>query len=498
MTAESRPSATLEVGAADTIWRLLQAIWAAAAGNAAALERVRIIGSGSLPSAFAVSDLAAASVSAAGLALSELTSRLGRPAPSVTVDRRLASLWFGFSIRPDGWAQPAPWDALAGDYRTRDGWIKLHTNAPHHRAAALATLKAEADREAVERAVGTWRAEDLESAIVAAGGCAAKLRSAEEWREHPQGRSLASEPLIDRLTLDTGPGPVLQGTAARPLAGLRVLDLTRVLAGPVATRFLAGYGAEVLRIDPPDWDEPSLAPEVMIGKRGARLDLRTRDGRSRLLDLLSGADVLVHGYRPDALEQLGLGLAVRRATRPGLVEATLDAYGWSGPWAGRRGFDSLVQMSSGIAHTGMMAAGADRPVSLPVQALDQATGYILATTVLLGLCDRLDSGRGVLARSALARTADLLLTAAASPPSPEPAIVIADEDWSSEVETTAWGPARRLKSPLVVEGAPMGWDHPAQALGSGRPEWPGPGETRERRNPPPPAGPQARRSDSTG
>ncbi len=473
MTAESKPCATLATGAADTTGRLLQAIWSAAGGDAAALERVRIVGSGILPSAFAVSDLAAASISAAGLALSELTSRLGRPAPSVTVDRRLASLWFGFSIRPDGWAPPPPWDAIAGDYRTRDGWIKLHTNAPRHRASALAALGVQADRDAVEKAVATWRAEDLESAIVAAGGCAAKLRSEAEWREHPQGRSLKSEPLIDRLILDTGPELVLQRTAARPLAGLRVLDLTRVLAGPVATRFLAGYGAQVLRIDPPDWDEPSLAPEVMIGKRGARLDLRTRDGRSRLLDILGGADVLVHGYRPDALAQLGLGLEARRATRPGLVEATLDAYGWSGPWAGRRGFDSLVQMSSGIAHTGMMAAGADRPVSLPVQALDQATGYILATTVLLGLCDRLDTGRGLLARSALARTADLLLTTRAPSSNAESSILIADHDWSSEVETTAWGPARRLRPPLVVDGAPMGWDQPAQSLGSGRPEWVG-------------------------
>lgn len=458
-------------GSEDRSWSLLKAIWAAAGGADAALDRVRIVGTGSLSSAFAVSDLAAASVSAAGLAVSELMSRLEIPAPSLTVDRRLASLWFGFSIKPDGWSSPPPWDALAGDYRTRDGWIKLHTNAPHHRAAALRALGVEAGRDAVERAVRGWIAEDLESAVVEAGGCAAKLRSAEEWRNHSQGRSLASEPLIDRMPLDQGPVLKLQGSRARPLAGLRILDLTRILAGPVATRFLAGYGAEVLRIDPPAWDEESLAPEVMIGKRGARLDLRSHEGRSHLIELLTGADVLVHGYRPDALEAMGLGLEVRRAARPGLVEATLDAYGWTGPWAGRRGFDSLVQMSSGIAHGGMIAAGADRPVSLPVQALDQATGYILATTVLLGLCDRHDTGRGVLARSALARTADLLLTAPTPQPNPAPITTATEDDWSNEAETTGWGPARRLRPPLAVDGALLAWRHPAQPLGSSSPEW---------------------------
>ena len=173
--------------------------------------------------------------------------------PSVEVDRRLASLWFASSLRPEGWRVPPAWDAVAGDYPTRDGWIRLHTNAPHHRAVALKILKvleASPKRAAVAASVAGWRALDLEHAIVEAGGCAAEMHSLEEWAVHPQGRALAAEPLVHMRETDAGPSPAWSVSRTRPLEGVRVLDLTRILAGPVATRFLAGFGAEVLRIDP--------------------------------------------------------------------------------------------------------------------------------------------------------------------------------------------------------------------------------------------------------
>ena len=189
---------------------------------------------------------------------------------------------------------------------------------------------------------------------------------------------------------------------ARPLAGVRVLDLTRILAGLIATRFLAGFGAEVLRIDPPNWDEPTIAPEVTLGKRCARLDLSGAGGRERWLALLSQADVVIHGYRPDALERLGLGVETRRRARPGLIDVSLDAYGWTGPWAGRRGFDSLVQMSSGIAEEGMRRASAEIPTPLPAQALGHATGYLMAAAAVRGLSASRASGEGSLVRVSLA------------------------------------------------------------------------------------------------
>ncbi len=261
-------------------------IWAALEGAQDALHRLEMRGQGALASVFPVSDLAAASLGVAGLAISELVAQCGAAAPQVVVDRRLASLWFGSSLHPLGWEMPALWDAVAGDYRTADGWIRLHTNAPHHRAAALAVLDAPADREAVATAVRRWTAHELESAVVAQGGCAAAMRGLAAWAAHPQGQAVQQEPLLawqahpqpgQPFSFSTG---AWQPSAQRPLKGLRVLDLTRILAGPAATRWLAGHGAEVLRIDPPGWEEPGTVPEVTLGKRCARLDLRAPQDRA--------------------------------------------------------------------------------------------------------------------------------------------------------------------------------------------------------------------------
>ena len=436
------------------------------------LPDVALSDGGSLPSVFAVSDLAQGSVAAAGAACAALIGADGGVAPDVTVDRDLASAWFGFSIRPDGWELASAWDPVAGDYATTDGWVKLHTNAPHHRAAALTVLGVPGHRDAVARAVAGWTSEELESAVVVAGGAAAALRTTAEWDAHPQGRVVAGEPLVHRVPTSDAPSPTAPAHQPdRPLDGVRVLDLTRVLAGPVATRLLAGWGADVLRIDPPGWDEPGVVPEGHLGKRCARLDLTMPEGRDRFLELLAGADVLVHGYRSDALEGLGLGADLRADVRPGLVDVSLDAYGWSGPWVTRRGFDSLVQMSSGIARAGMDAAGADRPVPLPVQALDHATGYLLAACALTGLAQRRSEGTGSRWRTSLARMARLLVDGGTVDGPDGRGIDPAPPTPGAPVERTPWGDARRLPAPVEVDGAPLCWSRPAGHLGSSAPGW---------------------------
>jgi crotonobetainyl-CoA:carnitine CoA-transferase CaiB-like acyl-CoA transferase len=207
-----------------------------------------------------------------------------------------------------------------------------------------------------------------------------------------------------------------------------------------------------------------------LGKRCARLDLRQAGDRRVFEELLNSADVFVHGYRPDALARIGLDAAARRRIRPGLVDVCLDAYGWSGPWRERRGFDSLVQMSSGIAAEGMRRYRADRPKPLPVQAVDHATGYIMAAGAVRGLTRRLTRGVGSGTRTSLARTA-ALLTVAPMPDRNEELTAAADADFDAAIEHTSWGPARRLKPPVMVEGAAMRWDHPASELGSSSPEW---------------------------
>jgi hypothetical protein len=408
---------------------------------------VRIEGPVTLDSAFAVSEFAAASTAVAGLAASRLIGG------EVVVDRPLASRWFEptvVSVPVEG----EVWDAIAGDYETADyGWIRLHTNAPRHREAALRVLGTEPEKDAVAAAVATWRARDLESAIVEAGGCAAEMRSFSEWMRHPQGVALKSEPLIGRVIGSAGGG--------RGIRGAKVLDLTRIIAGPAATRLLAGLGADVLRIDPPEWSEPLLETQMTLGKRAARLDARADPGG--LADLIRQSDVVVHGYRPGALE--GLGFGDLDAMRPGIVEVAIDAYGWTGPWAGRRGFDSLVQMSSGIAEEGMRWFGRDRPTPLPVQALDFATGMLAAAAALEGIAVRRETGHGSRARLSLARTSlELAGIGRGEEPTAAPL-------FGATLMHTPWGAGELVESPVTIDGSPLSWASPPRPLGSDEPRW---------------------------
>ncbi|EHK72022.1 CoA transferase [Pseudomonas psychrotolerans L19] len=460
----TRPSSTTV-----TFQSLLGELVTALGLPAARISDVQVLGSDSLVSCFPVSDLATAAIGVAGLASADLLAERGSVVP-VQVDRHLAAAWFKTTLRPLGWELPAVWDPITGDYRTRDGWLRLHANAPHHRERALAVLGCANSRDAVGQAMAGWSGEALETALVAAGGCAARLRTQAQWQAHPQGQAVRAEPLIAQewtaadITGNWRPDP------QRPLRGIRVLDLTRILAGPIATRLLAGLGAEVLRIDPPAWDEPAQAPEVTLGKRCARLDLRRPADRQRFESLLAEADVLVHGYRADALERLGYGAAARRALNTGLIDISLCAYGWSGPWSLRRGYDSLVQMSCGVAAAGSAWQGVEAPVPLPVQALDHATGYLMAAAALRGLALRQREGRALTARLSLARTAWLLTErpGACSGPAfggPE------EGDYGKTQELTAWGPALRLRAPLRIGGVELQWQRPATRLGSATADW---------------------------
>ena len=450
---------------------MLSSAWSTLGGDPATLDAAVFVEEGALPALFPVTDLASATMAAAGLAISELRNLVTSASPAtVIVDRRLASMWFHWSQRPIGWMPPAPWDPIAGDYPASDGWIRLHTNALHHRKAAERILGEHQDKAGMAKAVSPWKKAELEQAIVEVGGCAAEMRSLESWADHPQGIAVASEPLVHRQSMQDESRSAWRLSATRPLHGLRVLDLTRVLAGPAATRFLAAYGADVLRIDPPTWDEPGLVTDLTLGKRCAQLDLHKQDDRAIFETLLSTADILVHGYRPDALERLGFGVEARRRLAPGLIDVCLDAYGWTGPWAGRRGFDSLVQMSTGIADAGMQASGADKPKPLPVQALDHGTGYLMAAAAVRGITERLKTGRGTQARLSLARTARFLLDHA----TPNDTTALAAEtpaDLDPWREHTTWGEARRLRWPVAMDGCETKWNYAASPLGSSSAKW---------------------------
>jgi crotonobetainyl-CoA:carnitine CoA-transferase CaiB-like acyl-CoA transferase len=451
-------------------------LWALLDGDPALLDRLSVSGPERvLPSVYDVTGFAAGAVAVATLAAAELlAARRGGDVAPVAVERRAASAAFVAErrFRPDGWPRPDVRDPVTRDYPTADGWIRLHTNYRAHRAAALRGLGLPPDddptapRDDVAPAVAGWPGDDLEERVVAEGGCAAVQRSPAAWSVHPHGAATGGDPALERVPAPAGGAPL--APADRPLAGVRVLDLTRVIAGPVATRFLAAHGAEVLRIDPPGFEEvPGLVPEGTAGKRTAFLDLRSPGGAARLTELLGRAEVLVHGLRPGALATLGFDAAAVRAANPALVVAALDAYGWRGPWAGRRGFDSLVQMSCGITAAGAAAAGADRPVPLPAQALDHGTGYLLAAAVCRALAERQRTGAGADVRASLLGTARLL-QARPDPDGPAaPSTTWADED--TEPRPTAWGPAHAVPVPGTIDGSPSRLDVEPGPLGRHEP-----------------------------
>jgi len=427
----------------------------------------------------AVEDVAVSSVMVALAAAAELLAERNgtRPRP-VRFDARHASMSFLSEslVAPQGWRMPPVWDPIAGDYSTADGWIRLHTNYPHHRAAALSALALTDEdglsAETVAGRVRTWITDDLEAAVVAAQGVAGGQRTMDQWHAHPAGSAVEGEPLLAHIRHDAADsGTTVLPPATRPFEGIRVLDLTRVLAGPTATGFMAAWGAEVLRIDPPGFEEaPAIVPITTSGKQTTSIDLADPAGRQVFLRLLAEADVVVHGYRGGALAGIGLDPAEWPSIRPGIVVAGLTAYGWSGPWCQRRGFDSIVQHSSGITRLGQDAMGAERPVPLPCQALDHGCGWLLAAGVARALTERCRTGRGDEMQTSLARFAHLLTSLPQSGDLDRPAPAFADAEPFTASASTPSGPLRRLTWPGSIDGIQplLG---PASTIGSSAPAW---------------------------
>ncbi|MFF4650651.1 CoA transferase [Streptomyces sp. NPDC001380] len=477
---------------------MLGEAWTLLGGDPAAPHRVRWTGpEGLLPARLPLAALAGAAVGAAALAAAELAAlRTGAAAvtPAVTVDAAAVATAFAGErhLRRDGEPWRA-WAPLSRFWPAADGWVRTHANYPHHRERLLAALgvpgSAADPAAAVAAAVAGRPAEETARLVTDAGGLAVAVRTPQEWAAHPQGAAAAALPL---LTLErTGAAPAARpgppaaadgplpsgGGPLLPAAGLRVLDLTRVIAGPVGTRTLGLLGADVLRIDSPRLPEiPEQHLETGFGKRSALLDLDRRADRDRFEELLGGADAVVIGYRPGALDRHGLSPEALLERRPGLTVATVDAWGPVGPWAGRRGFDSLVQAASGIAH--LHAAADGTPGALPVQGLDHATGYLLAAAVLRARADAAADGGGRVVRLSLARTAAWLLRQPRPEPSsgPAPAASAADAaeaaaaPYLAEADTPM-GRVRHALPPVHLDGGPRDWRRPVGPWGADPAAW---------------------------
>jgi hypothetical protein len=420
-----------------------------------------------LPSVYDVTGFAASCVGVAGLAAARLKSLrsggrqgpLGLPRVDVDILDACAAFQSETLLVPQGWDLPSLWDPLAGNYLAAGRWIRLHTNYAHHRRAALDALGlsvadgATCERSAVENAVRSWDADALEAAVVSRGGAAARMYDESEWLKGSAGDSLRAEkPLV------WGEFPSARASFGSltpsdlPLTGIRVLDLTRVIAGPDCTRFLASLGATVLRVDPPGFEEvPTLIIDTTVGKRCASLNLRDPADKLLFEELLQEAHVLVTGYRRGALESLGFPLQALRKLNPALIVARLNAYGFSSPWGGRRGFDSLVQMSVGIASAGAKAFGVIAPVPLPMQALDHGAGHITAAGVCQALARLWEQRVASDFSCSLSGAANALMSGAPGRLG-APQATIETFRASLMDDLIAWGPLKRVAPAVRLDG----------------------------------------------
>ena len=456
---------------------ILADIWTLAGGERAALEAVTLTGDDPiLPSSFRVGAAGQVTIAAAGLAAAEIWRARSGTAQSVSVDMLHAAIECRSEryLRVDDKSPPPAWDATAGIYRTGDKrFVRLHTNFPHHRESVCKVLACKPERDDIQRALMQWNAEPFETAAYADGCVVSMMRSHDEWLATAQAQALVQLPLLTIEKIGEA-APRKWPVGDRPLSGLRVLDLSRVIAGPVAGRTLAAHGADVMLISSPNLPTiPWLVIDTGRGKLTTFIDLKNDAGRNALRGLLAQADVFSQGYRPQSLAALGFSPQEAARINPGIVYVSLSAYGHSGPWAGRRGFDSLVQTSTGFNHAEGEAAGIEGPKELPEQILDHATGYLMAFGAMMARLRQSREGGSWHVRVSLAQTGRWLWSLGRI----ANGLQRVDIEGSVvrpyvEQSQSGFGMLSAVRHAAILSNTPARWARPAMPLGSHPPVWP--------------------------
>ncbi len=427
------------------------------------------------PSAFAVGTAAQVSMAAAAAMAAHLGQLRGLPEQSVRINMRDAAIECTGYFTLDGKESPK-FAELSGLYPCKDGWLRLHANFDHHRDAALQTLgitSAEGiTRSTVESKTINWLKQTLEDSILNNAGACAAVRTFDEWDAMPQATAIAELPLVSITKIADAPCRVpspLQASA-QMLSGIRILDLTRILAGPVCGRTLAAYGADVMLINSPALPNIDSIVETSRGKLSAHIDLHQSADKSALLNLVKESDVYMQGYRPGALAAHGLTAESLAEINPGIICTSLSAYSHCGPWRDRRGYDSLVQSACGFNLAEADASGAALPQALPMQILDYASGFLMAFGTQAALHKQWTEGGSWHVQVSLARTGLWLRSMGQN------------KDWlhcrtpdSSEALQSydcGYGKLQALPHAPLFSHSKTGWNRPSVAPGTHRPQWP--------------------------
>ncbi len=453
------------------------------AGEPPAGKDVEFIGADPIfPTPFRIGDLGAATIGAAAVQAARLWQLRGGNPQSIIVPLDAAAIAMRGSryIRTEtapGVTAPVTSDRRASVARSRtmfktrdDRWFYFQRLFEHHRLRTRAVLACSEDDDDMARAVAARDALELEEAIVAAGATGGLVRTHAEWDAHPHAAALARLPLFEVTKVgDSPPEPLPQG--GRPLSGIRVLDVTRVLAGPTSGRTLAEYGADVLRVGTPRYpDNELMMRDTGHGKRSAVIDLDTQTGVETLQGLIPGADVFAQGYRPGTLANRGFSLEDAMRLRPGIIYVTLSAFGHEGPWSGRRGFDSVVQAVTGIADE--IGAGG-QPRNTPANPLDYSTGYLAAFGVMVALGRRAREGGSYLVRVSLAQTGRWLASMPRAQGWEDRPAELSPERMDELMisRDTPFGRLRYFAPFAQLSATPGRWDLPTVPLDHDEPRW---------------------------
>ncbi|HLF75888.1 MAG TPA: CoA transferase [Dehalococcoidia bacterium] len=456
-------------------------------GEEAASKHVEFVGADPvLPLPLRVGEISAAAIGATAVQAARLWQmRTGRmQTVRIDVDAAAVALMSQRFIRPEavsGVLEP-PFMRRRQEARVgmgsrivsaRDGrWIFLHREFEHHRQRMEALLQSGNDEQSITAAVAKWDAFQLEDAIFAAGACAGVIRDYSEWDEHPQAITVDAQPLVEVVKIgESAPEPLT--AVERPLSGTRVLDLTRVIAGPTCARTLAEHGADVLRIANGTLDDNEVQRmDTGHGKRSTVLDITSAEGASTLRHLAQGADVFSQSYRPGALAKRGFAPEDLAALRPGIIYVSISAWSHEGAWSERRGFESVVQAVSGVCDDFRLGG---QPRLMPANAIDYGTGFLAAFGAMVALGRRAREGGSYLVRVSLAKTGRWITRhqhvspeERASVPSELPRERLEELMISSE---TPFGRIRHLGPVAQMSETPARWQRPTVPPNHDRPEW---------------------------